>query len=197
MQAPDFSKATFYTYTDYINHITELAANGRVTGTIQSEANLNYTALNLKRMHRWDKRGMLNKQLVDTLSALPHVLTFYVFTEGWCGDAAHTLPFLNLVEQASEKIDVRILSRDLNPALMGEFTTNGALSIPKLVALYPDGKLAFTWGPRPEPLNQLRLSHIAQGVSGEPLKIAIQKWYNQDKGESFQRELHALLTNLN
>ena len=197
MHAPDFSKATHFTYKRYISHINELAADGLVTGTFQSEANIKYTALNLQRMHRWDKRGKLIDELVHTLSSLPHQLIVYVFTESWCGDAAHTLPFLNLIDQASEKIDVRILSRDFNPLLMKEFKTNGSLSIPKLVAIHPEGDLSFTWGPRPEPLTRLRESHLAQGQTGESLKIAIQKWYNEDKGETFQRELCALLANLN
>jgi hypothetical protein len=46
------------------------------------------------------------------------------------------------------------------------------------------------WGPRPEEAKQLILDYKAShGVVDEPAKIALQKWYVQNKGVAIQNEV--------
>ncbi len=85
---------------------------------------------------------------------------------------------------------MKIVLRDENDELMAQFLTNGARSIPKLIILDENLEVINHWGPRPEDAKNLILDYKAQhGIVDEPAKIALQKWYLDDKGISTQREI--------
>lgn len=58
-----------------------------------------------------------------------------MITEGWCGDAAQILPFINKISELNEKIELKLVLRDQHPEVMDEFLTDGSRSIPKVVVL--------------------------------------------------------------
>ena len=81
--------------------------------------------------------------------------------------------------------------RDDHDALMQHFLTNGGKAIPKLIVLDAEThEVLGDWGPRPEEAKQLILDYKAShGVVDEPAKIALQKWYVQNKGVAIQNEV--------
>ena len=181
-------------YREYRTFVSKLIDEGKSTGNEQSADLLHYSELNEVRMNRLEKTLKIDLEVLETLQNLKSKQTWLVISEGWCGDAAQILPIIKLMAEASENIDLKIVLRDENEALMNQFLTNGSKSIPKLLLLDENLNLINHWGPRPEAAKNLILDYKAQhGIVDEPAKIALQKWYLEDKGISTQKEIVAML----
>ena len=182
------------TYQEYRKLVSDLLAEGKSTGTEQTEALLNYSLLNDKRMHRLDKTLKLSEEAITTASNLEEPVTWLVLTESWCGDAAQTLPMINKVANESDKIDLKIVLRDENEELMNEFLTNGNKSIPKLIALNQNHEVVNSWGPRPSiPTKMVEDYKKEHGQLDADFKKDLQVWYNKDKGKNTEEDLISLL----
>jgi hypothetical protein len=186
------------TYSEYRNQVTELLMQEKSSGNEQSDDLLNYSKLNEARMNRLDKTIHVGKVNSQALNALHGNYYWLVLAEGWCGDAAQLLPIFNKMANASDKIELKILFRDENEALMNQFLTNGSKSIPKLLVLEKETmQLKGIWGPRPEGAANLIKSYKEQyGVVDETAKTELQLWYLHDKGLSTQTEVITLMEHL-
>lgn len=183
-----------FSYSEYRTIVSKLISEGKSTGNEQSADLLHYSELNEVRMNRLEKTLQLDSEVLETLQNLKAKQTWLVITEGWCGDAAQILPIIKLMAEASENIDLKIVLRDENEALMNQFLTNGAKSIPKLLLLNENLNLINHWGPRPETAKNLIIDYKAKhGIVDETAKIALQKWYLDDKGISTMKEIVATL----
>jgi hypothetical protein len=185
------SLANSFSYFGYRKQVTELLKEGKSTGNEQSEALTKYSELNEVRMNRLDKTIQITDEVKMSLSNLQSNYIWLVISEGWCGDAAQLLPIINKMAEMSVNIDLRIVLRDENEALMNQFLTNGGKAIPKLLILDPETLTVLSdWGPRPEGARNLILDYKAQfGIVDETAKTNLQKWYLQDKGISTQNEI--------
>ena len=154
---------------------------------------LDYTKLNWSRMNRWLKKGELSEQLVDTIKGIAQPQQWIVITEPWCGDAAHSVPFLYLAAQLNPLVSVDYELRDAAPFRINDYLTNGSKSIPKLIIRDGQGNDLAVWGPRPIECQKLFDQLKAEEADFEMQKTALQKWYNEDKGKSLQAELTAIL----
>lgn len=183
-----------YSYTEYRTLVSNLISEGKSTGHEQSADLLHYSELNEVRMKRLEKTLEIDLEVGKTLQNLKSKQTWLVISEGWCGDAAQILPIIKLMSEASENIDLKLVLRDENDALMNQFLTNGAKSIPKLLLLGESFNLINHWGPRPEGAKNLIIEYKAKhGIVDEAAKIALQKWYLDDKGISTMKEIVAIL----
>ena len=181
-------------YSEYRTHITDLLAEGKVTGHTQTEALVGYSDLNTTRMKRLDKTIKLIDGFENEIEKIKEKYTLLVLSEGWCGDAAQALPVINIMTEANDKLDLKIISRDENIDLMNLFLTNGGQAIPKvLVIKKSDLSVVGDWGPRPGVAQQMILDYKKEnGVIDEQAKIDLQKWYLKDKGISTQKEIITL-----
>lgn len=182
-------------YHEYRQMVSDLFQDSKVTGPAQSEALLNYTKLNIQRMNRLDKTIHLSEQTISELSSLTKKTIWLVITEGWCGDAAQILPVLSKMEQASEAIEMQLVLRDENEELINAYLTNGGKSIPKVVILDAETKEEIAnWGPRPAKAVAL-INEMKEQFGGmtDEVKQGLQKWYNDDKGQSIQEEFLAII----
>lgn len=186
-------------YADYISLLNHLFERGLTTGEKQSESLLEYAKINLQRMKRLDKTGKLLPELIEELKNLKNNQLWLVISEGWCGDAAQNLPFLNKIAEASPKIELQIILRDENLDLMDQFLTNGGRSIPKLIALNKQSlEVLGTWGPRPAVAQEMMMEFKKQeGADYSNFQRDMQIWYTQDKGQHLQREFIDLLKSWN
>ncbi|MEO3402987.1 thioredoxin family protein [Mucilaginibacter sp. CAU 1740] len=157
---------------------------------------LNYTKLNWSRQQRWLKVGVLNTELTDVIENIVNEQHWMVITELWCGDASHTIPFIHRLSELNPLIKVKYQLRDSPPFLIEQYLTNGTRSIPKLIIADSNQNDLGVWGPRPAECQKLYLQMVHDHVDMAEKKIALQKWYNEDKGESFQREFLAILQSL-
>ena len=186
--------ANSYTYSEYTNLIHKLYAERKTTGFNQSEAYLEYTKLGISRMKRWDKTAKLSSDVIAKMKQITIPQTWIVITEAWCGDAAHALPIIAKLAETNPLLNLRIVLRDENEALMDAFLTNGKKSIPKMIAFTPKNlKVLFTWGPRPKGATNLVEEELAKGggITTEA-KEALQMWFNKDKGKQIAEEITEL-----
>jgi len=183
-----------HSYTEYRNIVSKLISEGKSTGKEQSADLLHYSELNEVRMKRLEKTLKLDLEVEKALQNLKSKQTWLVISEGWCGDAAQILPIIKLMSEVSENIDFKIVLRDENEELINLFLTNGAKSIPKLLLLDEAFHIINHWGPRPEGAKNLIIEYKAKhGIVDEAAKIALQKWYLDDKGTSTMKEIVAIL----
>lgn len=183
-------------YTSYRKLISDLIASGKSSGPIQSEDLLNYSKLNDRRMTRLDKTIQLSQETLLGLKKIDKPITWLVLSEGWCGDAAQTLPIINKIANESDLITLKIIFRDEHEELMSHFLTNGEKSIPKLLVLNSENKVLNTWGPRPNIATKMVQDYKNNhGKLDAAFKQELQVWYNKDKGVNIQENMLGLLTN--
>ena len=183
-------------YTSYRKRISDLIASGKSSGSIQSEDLLNYSKLNDRRMTRLDKTIQLSQETLLALKKINKPITWLVLSEGWCGDAAQTLPVINKIADKSDLINLRIIFRDEHEELMRHFLTNGGKSIPKLIVLNSENDVLNTWGPRPNIATKMVQDYKnTHGQLDAAFKQELQVWYNKDKGVNIQENMVGLLTN--
>jgi hypothetical protein len=191
------SLSNSYTYTFYRNHIATLLKQGKSSGNEQSEDLLHYSSLNQTRMNRLEKTIKIAIENEQKLLDLKNEFIWLVISEGWCGDAAQILPIVYKMAKVSPKIELRIVFRDENEALMNLFLTNGAKAIPKLIILDKKSlEVLGDFGPRPKGATKLILDYKKRfGVVDEAAKTDLQLWYLHDKGLSTQNEIMDLMVN--
>jgi thiol-disulfide isomerase/thioredoxin len=182
-------------YNTYITEVARLAEEGLSTSPEQTESNSQYTKLNNARMHRWDKKLNIPEDVAEKFRNYKGKVTWLVITESWCGDAAHALPVMNKLAELSEGIDLKIVYRDTHPDLMDEFLTNGARSIPKLIALDEQNDVIIgEWGARPRVATKMVADYKSEhGMLTEEFKKDLQVWYNKDKGRNIITDLSELV----
>ena len=182
-------------YKDYRSLMAELVDSKSTTGLDQSEEMVAYTVLNEQRMKRWDKTVKVSVAAQEKIARYASDVTWLVLTESWCGDAAHVIPVINKVAELNSHIDLKLVLRDENDALMQQFLTNGGKSIPKLIMIdNTSGAVLDTFGPRPIAATNLVKDYITEhGTVTDELKENLQMWYNKDKGQSTIADLLLLL----
>jgi len=190
------SLASSFSYTEYRNYTTALVLQGKTSGNDQLEDMIHYTQLNEARLHRLDKTIRVIDEVKLALENLKTHYTWLVISESWCGDAAQILPIINKMALLNNKIELRIVLRDENDDLMNLFLTNGTKSIPKLLIIDKESdEVIAHFGPRPIAARQLILDYKAtHGIVDETAKVALQKWYLNDKGISTQKEIMELIS---
>ena len=182
-------------YQDYRALLSRLVEENATTGTNQSEALINYTALNDRRMKRWDKTVKISDEDINAIKNATVNQTWIVLTESWCGDAAHVIPVINKVAELNTGINLQLVMRDENEQLMDLFLTNGGKSIPKLIQFDNTTKTVLnSYGPRPTEatklVNDFKKKH---GTLTAEFKEDLQRWYNKDKGQNVIKDLIELI----
>ncbi len=190
----DESLSKTMSYEEYRVFVSQLAKEGKASGPTQTEALSNYTQLNDRRMKRWDKTFKIDADAMAKIASVNEKITFLVISESWCGDAAPSLPVMNRISEANPNIELKIVLRDENVALMNAFLTNGAMSIPKLIVLNSENKVVTDWGPRPSTATKMVNDFKEKyGKLTPEFKEELQVWYNKDKGQTTLKDLLALL----
>ena len=181
-------------YNQYKELVRNLLDEGKSTGADQTDSLLNYSMLNDRRMKRLDKTIQISEDTIASAKDIKEPITWLVLTEGWCGDAAQTLPIINKIANQSDKIELKIVLRDENEELMNQFLTNGGKSIPKLIALNEENEVLDSWGPRPSfPTQMVKDYKEKHGQLDADFKKDLQVWYNKDKGKNTQEDMMKLL----
>ncbi len=155
---------------------------------------LNYTKLNWSRMNRWLKTGVLNDTFKAVVGKIATPQQWIVITEPWCGDAAHSVPFLEMAAALNTAITISYELRDSEPFRINQYLTNGGKSIPKLIIRNAEGTDLATWGPRPAKCQELYNRLMAENADFETVKTELQHWYNADGGKSVQQELLEIIS---
>ena len=187
--------ANAMSYETFRELMQELSDKGETTGLSQTDALIEYTRINNRRLKRWDKTFKLSETARNKIHELDRKIDWLVLTESWCGDAAPGIPVMNKFAELNPNIRFGVLLRDEHPGLMEHFLTEGSSSIPKLIARDEStGKILGEWGPRPDLATQMVIDFKkANGDLTEEFREDLQRWYNADKGQNIQEELLVLL----
>lgn len=157
-----------------------------------------YTRLNAKRMHRWEKTYHPSVRAQEAANANHAVRHAFVITEPWCGDAAHCIPAIQkLLSVTNEILSVVYILRDVNLDVMDKFLTNGKRSIPVLILTGAEFNVLGSWGPRPKPSQTIVDRAKTEGGDTGNWKEELQMWYNHNKQQDLETEYMELLTRCN
>jgi hypothetical protein len=178
----------------YLKYFDDILNGVVVSAPYDDEHYLHYVRMNAARQDRWLKKRELEPSAGEMMSGIQQEMKWILITEPWCGDAAHIFPIIELLAARSSYVNLDIQLRDGVDSEINHYLTNGGKSIPILVVRNTDGEDLFHWGPRPAECQALyqRLKDTEEPF--ESMKIALQQWYNQDKGMSIQKEITTLLT---
>ncbi|HLR36644.1 MAG TPA: thioredoxin family protein [Chitinophagaceae bacterium] len=181
-----------YSYVEYEQLIEDLLKEGKSTTKGSDEMFVHYSELGIQRMKRWDKKFELTEEQTAKVRSYNEKRSWIVLAEGWCGDAAHSVPVMNKVAELSENIELKIVLRESNLYLMNDFLTDGGKSIPKLIVYNQEEKeVENTWGSRPSGAKEIFDANRAG--EWEEMEKKLQTWYNKDKGKTTAAELMELL----
>ncbi|WP_283642546.1 thioredoxin family protein [Croceibacter atlanticus] len=189
------SLKTGMSYDTYRTLVSNLILQNKSTGNEQTEALLDYSVLNDRRMKRLGKTIKISENAQQKFEAFKTPITFLVITEGWCGDAAQILPVIQKIVELNSNFNLKIVLRDEHPELMSCFLTNGGKAIPKVI-LYNEAtdSIDADWGPRPSVATKMVADYKAlHGVLDPEFKEHLQVWYNKDKGETIINDFLTLL----
>lgn len=186
---------TAISYVEYREQVRQLVEQNSTSGVDKTEELANYTLLNDRRMKRWDKTIRISEDIKEKLTKFNGNVTWLVITESWCGDAAHVIPVLNKIAELNEGIDLKLVFRDDNDALMSQFLTNGGRAIPKLIMIDNiTGEVLNTFGPRPSEATKIVNNYkTIHGSLTPEFKETLQIWYNKDKGQNIISDVLTLL----
>jgi hypothetical protein len=182
-------------YMEYRLLVSNLALEGRSTGSIESQELSYYTRLNDQRMKRLDKTIKISADSEAKIKKVVKKIIWLVLTESWCGDAAQTLPIMNKIAAMNTNISLRVVLRDGHPELMEQFLSNGTMAIPKLISLDgTSGEVLGEWGSRPSIAAKMVQDYKHKyGKLTAEFKQDLQLWYNKDKGQNTVNDLLSLL----
>lgn len=181
-------------FTDYLQLFENILQDADPKAPYNNPDYLNYTKLNWSRQQRWLKTGVITAAMATAVKNITAPQQWVIITEPWCGDAAHIVPFLYKIAAINPLVTIDIQQRDTPPFLIEQYLTNGTKSIPKLVIRDSDGNDMAVWGPRPAGCQVLYNRLKEEKADFERMKIELQQWYNEDKGNSLQAELSEVLT---
>ncbi len=159
---------------------------------ILSDKNLEfkpYFELNKKRMDRILNTYLVKEAQMKQFDVLNYSGKLLIITEGWCGDAAQSLPVI--YRFFKKFLEIKIVYRDQNEDLMNQYLTNDSKSIPIVLILNEDKEVVAHWGPRPEFGNELfrHYKNNEETYPKEKLMEDMQMAYNKDKGVAIIDEM--------
>ncbi len=186
-------------YSNYLSLIDDLLLQGKTTGEEQSSAHVEKAPLNRQRIKRLDKTAIISEELKSIVDQLPIPISFIILTEGWCGDASQSIPYIHkMVGESKGKLNDFYLLRDENLELMNQFLTDGSKAIPKLIAFHSEtGDFLFSWGPRPAEIQNWYMNLKKDtSLSKEDLSLQLHQYYTNDKGQKLQEDFVELFNNI-
>lgn len=185
---------TGLSYAAYFQSLQNRVVQASQPQNKEEELYLKYYLLGFKRMKRLNKKAQITSNTRKILSQIKTKQTWLVISEGWCGDAAQSLPYLNKMSSLNDNINLTIIYRDEN-AVIENYLTNGGKSIPKLIAFDEQYNELFTWGPRPKHIQDSFLRMKKDNMPNTDITKSLQLLYNEDSGSAIQKEICKLLLN--
>lgn len=184
-------------YSDYWKQF-ELKLNSQTIGNLSTveEEKRNQLKLNFQRSSRITRTYNISESLKNVMDKLEIKQNWILITEDWCGDSAQNVPYIAKIAEYSPKIELRIVSRDQNLDLMDKYLTNGARSIPKLIAFDDQGDELFQWGARPIEAQALVTQLKNEGKTKSEFLEALHLWYGKNRGKNLESEFHEILQKL-
>jgi hypothetical protein len=182
-----------HTWEEYLQLFEDILSGEFTNDLYTKDAYRDYVKMNFSRMNRWLKNTEIILELKSKIEAIQEKQNWYLITEPWCGDAAHSVPFIYMMSKLNINIELNIVLRDDNHDFIDQYLTNGGRSIPKLVARNDKNEDLFVWGPRPKDLAVIHAKLKADNADFDTINQTLQQWYNLNKGVDIQEEFVGIL----
>jgi hypothetical protein len=131
--------------------------------------------------------------LVARLDRVPGRWRFLVVAVDACGDSANTIPYLARLVEASDRLEMRVVSPADGAWVMESHPTeDGRAATPTVVLLDESGAERGCWVERPYPLRQVLAGQRAGTIPGSFTEV-ITAWRLEDRGRSTLEDMTALL----
>ncbi|MDR1876894.1 MAG: thioredoxin family protein [Flavobacteriaceae bacterium] len=179
-------------YVEYKEVIRRQAKDGKDSPDEAVQETSGHIHLNISRMSRNDKTLVLEDLILSELKKLKRKINLLIISEGWCGDAAQSVPVVNKLAENSDKLEMKIIFRDENENLINHYLTNGGKAIPIIILLDAENFSEIAhWGPRPKPLLPLiqKYKENPETYTHDNFVVDLQNFYNLDKGHAVAEEL--------
>lgn len=149
--------------------------------------------LNFSRMSRHMKTYAPSDAMRRAIAEIDAPQTWVVITEDWCGDSAQTLPVVAMIAALNVNISMRILDRDTYPDAIEGYLTNGARSIPIVVATQQgatgSAEELWVWGPRPDAAKPLVTAWKNEHETNTDWYPLLHTWYTQNAHEQVEADI--------
>lgn len=135
----------------------------------------------------------VDASIVERLDRVPGRWRFLVVAIDACGDSAHTIPYLARLVEASDRLEMRVVSpADGAWVMESHRTADGRAATPTVVLLDESGAERGCWVERPYPLRQVLEDQRAGTIPGSFIEV-ITAWRAEDRGRSTFEDMTALL----
>jgi hypothetical protein len=180
------------TYAEYLVSWRESVLASMADLDKEARKRLYYARYNIERHDAARESYRPSDALLTAGSGVMEPQIWLLLTEDWCADSAFALPVIAAAADAASA-ELRILRRDEHPDVMDAYLSDGARSIPMLVAFSMSGDELFRWGSRPKALVARRADWAAEGKSKGELIAAAVEWYASGNLVEIDAELADLL----
>ena len=116
-----------------------------------------------------------------------------VIAEDWCGDSAHTVPYVAKLAGEVEGLSMRLIDREQGKQVMRfRLTPDHRVATPTIVLLDESGRDVGCWVERPSELRDWFQANRTE-LDRNALHEQAYEWYEKDAGLSTLREIVDLL----
>lgn len=155
---------------------------------------IGFAQLNLHRAGRIRRTWQPSAELTALMERIDQPQVWLILTEPWCGDSAQCTPCLEVAASNHPSVTIRYLLRDDNLEIMDRYLTRGTRSIPILVALDPEGREQFRWGPRPAEAQAVIEAAIAEGLEKPERLEKLHLFYGRNRGRALDEGIVTILS---
>lgn len=144
----------------------------------------------------WERRyrdGKVADDLLERARAVPGRWRLLAVAEDWCSDSVNTIPFLALLAERVEGLELRIVDSDRGREVMeGHRTPDGRPATPTVLLLDESYEEVGCWIERPGQLQAWALE-ARPALRDRDFLERKMAWYEEDAGASTVAEIVSLL----
>lgn len=135
------------------------------------------------------ENGVVSEALVERGRRIAGTWRILAIAEDWCGDAVNTIPYLALLTEQVDAVEIRIIDSDAGREVMeAHRTPDGRPATPTLLILDENYEEAGSWIERPAELQAWALENRSQ-LEDDEFQDRKMAWYREDGGKSTVSEV--------
>ncbi len=135
------------------------------------------------------ENGAVSGALIERARRIAGTWRILAVAEDWCSDSANTIPYLALLTEQVDGVDMRLIDDDAGREIMeAHRTPDGRPAIPTLLILDEDYEEVGCWIERPADLQAWALEDRSQ-LEDDEFQNQKMAWYREDGGKSAVSEV--------
>ena len=139
------------------------------------------------------ENGAVPPEVLARASAIRGTWRILAIAEDWCSDSVNTIPFLALLAERVDGIELRVIDSDAGRGLMeAHRTPDGRAATPTVLILDSAYEVVGCWVERPSELQKWALAS-RPGMTDEAFLTRKMAWYRDDAGASTVGEMVDLI----